>query len=153
MRLSGWGGLACLASVSMSSSGLAAQPPDRPLLGQELLAIYQAKTWKWKDGAAYFAASREFRAVGQSGGAPTRAAGTWAINDQGLMCFAATWTDGKWRKWDRTCFEHRYKDGAVLQRRLPNGTWYVFRSNPEQESDEARKFTAGEQLTAAPSAR
>ena len=70
-------------------------------------------------------------------------AGDWEALDDGRLCFAGVWTAKSGRRFARTCFAHKLKDGHIYQRRLPKGEWYVFRHDPEQEGDQ--KLVTGDQ--------
>src|SRR5690242_17430201 len=93
----------------------------RALTSKELNAIYQDHTWPWADGAAFFrAANRGFIAwVGKDKKA-TYAEGTWSVNDQGRLCYVATWY-GPWGHSNAkpSCFEHRSDDRNIYKRMLP----------------------------------
>jgi uncharacterized protein DUF995 len=125
----------------------------RALTAEELNSIYQDRTWPWEDGAAYFrAANRGFIAWVGKGTKATYADGSWSVNDQGRLCYSATW-HGLWRNspWERrtapSCFEHRRDDETIYKRSLPHGKWYVFSHAPALPDDEIRKLQPGDHVS------
>jgi hypothetical protein len=127
----------CLGAIP----ALADDPPETatPLTAPELLVIYGGKTWKWGEGGAYFdAESRQFSAltVGKDGKSITT--GRWKITDNGKLCIIAKW--GKSVESTETCFEHLTSDGAIYQRKLPGGGWYIFKHAKTDPEDEYAKL-------------
>ena len=96
-----------------------------------------------KKGVAFFAAKGQFNAFSQEGKERSTVAGDWETFDDGRMCFSGLWTASSWRRFVRTCFAHKIKDGQIYQRRLPKGEWYVFRHEPAQAEDQ--KLVSGDQ--------
>ena len=116
---------------------------ERALTKQEVIDLYAGKSWFWSDGIGYFAPKGQFSAFSGAGRDRTTVKGDWEVLDGGRLCFAGVWTGRLGRKFARTCFLHKVKDGLVYQQRVPKGEWYVFKHNPEQEGDQ--KLIAGDQ--------
>src|SRR5262245_20467393 len=112
----------------------------RVLTAKELNAIYEDRTWRWKDGAGYFGTkNRAFAAWAGIGEKASYAEGSWSADDRGRVCSRATW-HGTWGKNKLTnCQEHRTDDKNIYQRSLPNGKWYIFSHLPAQPDDEMQK--------------
>lgn len=125
---------------------LRAQPAptrERALTKQEVTDLYTGKSWHWSDGVGYFAPKGQFSAFAGSGKDRTTVKGDWEALGGGRLCFAGVWKGRSGRNFARTCFLHKIKDGLIYQRRMPNGEWYVFKHNPEQEGDQ--KLLPGDQ--------
>ena len=141
----------CAAFVAVLAGGWAlgsAQVAGAPasecaLSKKEITEIYEGKSWFWEKGVAFFAAKGQFNAFSQEGKARSTVAGDWETFDDGRMCFSGLWTASSWRRFVRTCFAHKIKDGQIYQRRLPKGEWYVFRHEPAQAEDQ--KLVSGDQ--------
>jgi len=133
-----------------SASGVAAQ--ERALTRAELIKLYAGNSWLWNDGSGYFAPSGRFVAVAGPEGKQSRVDGSWKASRDGRLCFSGIWrTKPKTRgKYAETCFAHRKSKGAILQRRLPHGEWYVFRSDDGKSTDQ--KLVVGD-VTARASTR
>ena len=116
---------------------------ERNLTKKEILDLYEGKSWFWEKGIAFFAAKGQFSAFSEQGNDRSTVAGDWEALDDGGMCFSGVWTAKSWRRFARTCFAHKIKDGQIYQRRLPKGEWYVFRHEPSQEGDQ--KLVPGDQ--------
>lgn len=112
----------------------------------ELQLLYSDRTWLWKDGAAYFGQTgRPLRAWTSAPDSASVAEGRWLVTNDGKMCMEVAWRSKSYKgKQQRTCYGHRIKDGAIEQRKEPNGEWYSFKRAPEDPSDEYRKFEAGD---------
>ncbi len=113
-----------------------APPGERALTKQELVELYSGKSWQWSDGIGYFSPKGQFGAFAGSGPDRTTVKGDWEAFNTGRLCFSGVWTGRSGRRFARTCFLHRVKDGLIYQRRIPDGEWYVFRHNPEQDGDQ-----------------
>jgi hypothetical protein len=116
---------------------------ERALTKKEVINLYAGKSWLWEKGVGFFAAKGQFNAVTGEGNDRSTVSGDWEALDDGRLCFAGQWTAKAWRRFVRTCFAHKMKDGQIYQRRLPRGEWFVFRHDPEQEGDQ--KLVAGDQ--------
>jgi len=138
-------GVGVLVSVIVvgQSSAQPARSSERALTKQEVIDIYMGKSWLWSDGIGYFAPKGQFTAFAGAGRDRTAVKGNWEVLDGGRLCFAGVWIGRQGRNFARTCFLHKIKDGSIYQRRMPRGEWYVFRHNPEQESDQ--RLVAGDQ--------
>lgn len=114
----------------------------------ELWHMYHNRSWVWSDGAGYFLnTERVFMAYTGSGADAAYAEGTWFLGEQGKLCFRATWVGGDDADEELSCFSH-WKDGDVIyQRPLPDGDWYVFKSDPVKSSDEIRKLLPGDYVS------
>jgi len=134
-----------LVSVTVVGHPSAQPAPssERTLTKQEVTEIYAGKSWLWRDGVGYFAPKGQFSAFSGAGRDLTTVKGDWEVLDGGRLCFAGVWTGRQGRKFARTCFLHKVKDGQVYQQRVPKGEWYVFRHNPGQEGDQ--KLVTGDQ--------
>jgi hypothetical protein len=120
-----------------------ADPKERPLTKKEIVDLYEGKSWLWEKGVGFFAAKGQFNAFSGDGKDRSTVAGNWEALDDGRLCFSGVWTAKNWRRFARTCFAHKIKDGHIYQRRLPQGQWYIFRHEPSQEGDQ--KIVAGDQ--------
>jgi UDPglucose 6-dehydrogenase len=116
---------------------------ERSLTKKEIVELYEGKSWFWEKGIAFFAAKGEFNAFSDEGKARSTVAGDWEALDDGRLCFSGVWRAKSWRRFVRTCFAHKIKDGQIYQRRIPKGEWYIFRHEPPQEGDQ--KLVAGDQ--------
>jgi UDPglucose 6-dehydrogenase len=121
----------------------AAPAGERTLTKKEVVGLYEGKSWLWNSGVAFFAPKGQFTAFAGEGKNRNTVAGDWEALDDGRLCFAGVWTAKSGRRFARTCFAHKLKDGHIYQRRLPKGEWYVFRHDPEQEEDQ--KLVTGDQ--------
>jgi hypothetical protein len=120
----------------------------RVLTGQELNSIYEDRSWRWNNGAAYFRApNRVFIAWADKGAKAAYAEGSWSANDQGRLCFNATWHGRGGQRTASTCFEHRTDDKNIYQRKLPNGKWYVFSHLPALPDDGIRALQPGDHVS------
>jgi UDPglucose 6-dehydrogenase len=116
---------------------------ERALTKKEVVDLYEGKSWLWEKGVGFFATKSQFNAFSGEGKDRSTAAGSWEALDDGRLCFSGVWTTKAWRRFARTCFAHKIKDGQIYQRRLPKGEWYIFRHDPEQEGDQ--KLVTGDQ--------
>lgn len=137
--------LALVSATGVAYSQQSVPQNAEPLSASELKELYSDRTWRWDDGAGYFAPEGEFHAItdGQDGHDYT--IGTWNTAAQGRLCFK-----GKWNSMDdsgevTTCFSHVQADGTVYQRAEPDGEWTVFRS-PDEAGEYAR-FAQGDWVT------
>jgi len=118
-----------------------------PLATKELRSIYENHTWHWKDGAAYFGTQDQtFKAWVGEGTESSYADGSWSVNDQGRLCFRATWYVREGHRSATTCLEHRADDKNMYQRKLPKGDWYIFSHLPAQPGDEIQKMEPGDHV-------
>ena len=143
----GCGSQSVLAAVStVNASGWA------PIESWTLMRLYSGKTWKWKDGAAYFGPDGSFKAWSRSNHQRYEALGTWEVRADGVMCFMAPWRavppkpDAAPPPNVETCFWHKVKGNAVAQRKLPDGMWYVFRHAEPRKTDEVFKLQRGDHI-------
>ena len=120
-----------------------------PLSPDALTRLYAGKTWKWKQGAAFFAADGRFKGWSESNGKRADGIGTWDVRDDGVVCFIATWTMiGKPSPNSNppveTCFSHQAKRGEIAQARVPGAQWYIFKHAAPRPSDEFYKLRRGD---------
>lgn len=120
---------------------------SRPLAKEQVSSLFNDKTWHWKDGAAYFSPKSEFWAWAGAGARSSYAEGTWSATQTGQLCFTARWHTIRGSRRAITCFEHHTDGKAIYQRRLPQGSWYIFGHEPVQSDDEAAKLTTGNDAT------
>lgn len=119
----------------------------RPMTVTDLLQVYEGRTWRWSDGAAYFDPSRRaFESWVRSGPSASYADGAWFLTDTGRMCFRAIWVSVEGSADALTCFDHRIDGERMFQRRAPDGDWYVFAHRPPQAGDEILKFRPGDSV-------
>jgi hypothetical protein len=78
----------------------------------------------------------------------TYAEGSWSVNDNGRLCFDATWygVEGHGDA-TRACFEHRTEDKNINKRALPDGKWFIFSHLPAQPGDEIKSLQLGDQVS------
>jgi len=137
-----------LPSAKADDQVAAAAAKGRELTTKELDAIYADRTWQWDDGAAYFRARNQmFTAWLNKGTKASYADGRWSVNDQGRLCFRATWYVIGGNSTTSTCFEHRSDDKAIYQRKLPDGQWYVFSHIPAASDDAVQKIQPGDRVS------
>lgn len=125
---------ACLAAAV----GCSAQAEGgRYLTKSELRKLFEGKTWVWNDGGGYFSPTGVFVGVSGSGDTRSTTKGDWALYSPGMICFAGSWLQRSKRSpHSTTCFEHKILSGQILQKRMPEGEWYVFRHDPAQSDDQ-----------------
>ena len=149
------GGAALIAATVCGFEGALAKVPTgskrwAPLDPAALTSLYAGKTWKWKQGAGYFAPDGRFKAWSRSGPKLTQGVGTWTVRGDGLMCFTATWRTNSAEAQQGasppvdTCFSHEARGNAIAQMRQPNGPWYFFRNSPPRKTDEFFKLRRGD---------
>jgi hypothetical protein len=117
----------------------------RPLTSSELYQLYNSRSWLWEAGAGHFSVKqRRFTAFSNESGSLSYGIGQWFITGPGKLCFRAAWhaTDGTTSA--LTCFSHREMDGAIYQKREPDGEWSLFRSAQPRQSDEWAKLRPGD---------
>ncbi|GAA5540739.1 MULTISPECIES: DUF995 domain-containing protein [Brucella/Ochrobactrum group] len=139
--MAGLTGLAAGAAEAATMPGDNIPAGTRVMTPFEIYVLYRDKNWQWADGSGQMvSADRRFtaRVDGEKGKA--WAEGRWMITKTGRMCFKADWHTEKGKFPAKTCFSHRIGDGAVYQKREPNGVWYVFRHADGRVEDEARKL-------------
>jgi hypothetical protein len=119
----------------------------RVLTAKEINAIYEDRTWLWGDGAAYFRTNKEFFAWFGKDEKASYAEGSWSTNDQGLLCFHATWYGLEGHSASSSCFEHRTDDKNIFQRKTPDGGWYIFSHLPQVPGDLIEKVQNGDRLS------
>lgn len=111
---------------------------SRPLSAWEVVDLFRGKTWVWKDGGAFFDGQpRQYLAYKGEGAAATVAIGRWKVASDGTLCTSATWTFSQGNKEVTDCFDHLARDGAIFQRKKPDGQWYVLRPAPGQPGSPA----------------
>ncbi len=138
------GGASAWGDESSQDIKMAAEAA-RPLSYAELHALYDNKSWIWKDGAGFFGVSkRAFTSWTGAGKDRSYGEGRWFLPGDGKLCFRATWFAKDGNAAATTCFEHRTDGRNIYQRRLPDGEWYVFRHQPPRADDEARKLKPGD---------
>jgi hypothetical protein len=133
---------ASLAGTGVARSEESAAPEKaRPVTAAELYVMYAGKTWQWGEGGGYFGVEgREFRARTVGADGVTTANGRWRITDSGRLCFKATWVNSTGKYPGNTCFDHVELGGAIYQRKLPAGEWYVFKHANTKPEDEYSKL-------------
>ncbi|WP_201839010.1 DUF995 domain-containing protein [Microvirga zambiensis] len=122
----------------------------RMMNSRELLELYGDKTWRWDEGGGYLHRDGRFTAFvpAKSVANSTYAEGQWSVNDNGVMCFDATWHVGKKTKSDGKCFQHKVLGEAIFQRVLPDGDWYTFRTaKVPLPQNEYAKFSPSDMVT------
>jgi hypothetical protein len=119
-----------------------------PMPAWELAQLYGGKSWIWGEGAGYLAPDRKFLAWSGSGDAATYATGRWLVTDGGRMCFKAVWHAKSGSGPNTTCFSHRKVGSTIVQKKEPNGQWYVFRSSEPAATDEYSKLRSGDEVSA-----
>jgi len=140
--------LALTLAGSASAQSTGSLPASAaPMSAPDVYQIYAGRTWTWPDGAAYFSRDRKFVAWSGTGDSSGYAEGRWLLTDMGRLCWEADWHGAAWSKHETTCFSHRVADGAIYQRKDPNGAWYVFRHNPPAADDEFVKLGRGDLVT------
>ncbi|MBZ9741237.1 MULTISPECIES: DUF995 domain-containing protein [unclassified Mesorhizobium] len=132
------------SAPAKADSAIVATPAIVPT-AYELQLLYTDRTWIWKNGAAYFAKdNRRLEAWTSGQDSASVAEGRWLVTEDGKMCTELAWRSKSYKgKPKRTCYSHQIKDGAIEQRKDPDGEWYSFKRTPEDPSDEYRKFEPG----------
>ena len=143
----------CLASCrsgdSDSGAGdIASSDPAKVASAADVRAFYMDKTWVWQDGAGYFAESGHFTAWSGTGEKTTYAGGLWWVDDKGQLCIDARWRTMNAAKANITCFDHRRDGNVWYQKKVPSGSWYVFKSDPGKPDDESEKLKRGDLIEA-----
>ena len=139
------GAIACgAAPVLAASSPDTALPANaRPLTADEIYKLYRDKSWQWDSGAGRMRdAGRQFSAWADGEMGISWADGRWAITETGQMCFNATWHSKQGAFPVKTCFSHLFNEGAIYQKREPDGQWFVFRHANIRKDDEASKLVS-----------
>jgi hypothetical protein len=141
----------CLVSLTYAKGDdqlATAAKQGHPLTAKELNSMYEGHTWRWKDGAAYFdSKDKGFKAWVGDGAEASYADGSWSANDQGRLCFRATWYVTRGHERSTTCLELRADDKNIYQRKLPRGDWYVFSHLPALPDDEIQKLQSGDNVS------
>ncbi|WP_331375000.1 DUF995 domain-containing protein [Sinorhizobium chiapasense] len=136
-------------SVAEAASGRVSAQNATPLTHEELYKLYGQKSWIWKAGAGYFSVrQRRFTAWSSENGRPSYGVGRWFITGPGKLCFKADWHAKDGSAPATTCFSHRKQGSLILQKREPNGIWYVFRNAPAKSDDEFAKLRRGNYVSA-----
>lgn len=128
-----------------------------PMKADSLEKLYAGRTWKWKTGGGFFSTEKtrgwilsgqqkRFSAWSGKGAATTHAEGRWNATNDGKLCMRALWSSQGDSSGAVTCFLHREKNGVIYQKPSLGGKWYVFRHNPLQKDDEARKLLKGDRV-------
>ena len=141
-----------IATMCVSGDALAEKIAKQwsPLGLSAVNALYAGKTWRWKQGAAFFSPDGHFKAWSRAGGKLADGRGAWDLRGDGVMCFTATWenvpdTAGHGPSQPaETCFDHEARGSAIAQRKLPDGRWYFFKHAPPQKTDEFFKLETGD---------
>ncbi|NRP72800.1 hypothetical protein ILFOPFJJ_03699 [Ensifer psoraleae] len=137
------------ASVAEAAAGRANAQNAMPLTHDELYRLYSQKSWIWKAGAGYFSVrQRRFTAWSKENGRPSYGVGRWFITGPGKLCFKADWHAKDGSAPATTCFSHRRQGSLILQKREPNGAWYVFKNVPAKPDDEFAKLRRGNYVSA-----
>src|SRR5260370_18305418 len=142
--------IGCRDEGALAAGAATASKNWVPLDPAALTRLYAAKTWLWKNGAAYFAPDGGFKAWSRSKQELSEGFGTWEVRPDGVMCFAASWrTISSKPQPDsapkvETCFSHQAKGRAIAQMKLPDGIWYFFRRPKPRKTDEVFKLRPGD---------
>ncbi|MDK1385680.1 DUF995 domain-containing protein [Sinorhizobium sp. 8-89] len=137
------------ASVAEAAARRANAQNAMPLTHDELYRLYSQKSWIWKAGAGYFSVrQRRFTAWSKENGRPSYGVGRWFITGPGKLCFKADWHAKDGSAPATTCFSHRRQGSLILQKREPNGEWYVFKNVPAKPDDEFAKLRRGNYVSA-----
>jgi hypothetical protein len=134
-----------LTGIGVAYSQQSLPQDAEPLSAAELRDLYSDRTWRWDDGAGYFAPDGVFHAVTEEQGEHAYTMGTWNTADQGQLCFEGEWNSRDDSGEVTTCFSHRQANGTIWQRAEPDGEWTVFRS-PDEAGEYAR-FAQGDWVT------
>jgi hypothetical protein len=141
-------GAPAIADAATPSGRTSWIPPGRVMKESEIKNIYSAKTWTWSSGGGYFNSDGSFIAyVGSSRDKSIYAKGKWFADDDGKMCFEATWYTRSNHSASTTCFEHRKQGTKIYQRKAPSGPWYVFKHAPTRQRDEVNKLRPGDRIS------
>jgi hypothetical protein len=119
-----------------------------PMPAWELAQLYGGKSWIWAEGAGFMGPDRKFIAWSGSGDAATFATGRWLVTDGGRMCFKAVWHAKSGSGPNTTCFSHRKIGSTIVQKKEPDGQWYVFKSSEPAPEDEHSKLRNGDEVSA-----
>ncbi|MCZ4094247.1 DUF995 domain-containing protein [Sinorhizobium psoraleae] len=137
------------ASVAEAATRRVNAQNAMPLTHDELYRLYSQKSWIWKAGAGYFSVrQRRFTAWSKENGRPSYGVGRWFITGPGKLCFKAEWHAKDGSAPATTCFSHRRQGSLILQKREPNGEWYVFKNVPAKPDDEFAKLRRGNYVSA-----
>lgn len=139
-------GMSC-ALILAGDFANSAMAQERVLSKPEVKAIYNSKSWFWKDGIAYFAPNGRFLAYSGSDSKKSQIRGGWAAYRKGKLCFSGTWRTPEGDGFDSTCFLHKDVARQIHQKRDPVGDWYVFRHVPRAKDDEANKIVDGDYVS------
>lgn len=143
--------IALITVLNSTVDVFAAAPPQSvtPLTAQDLSSLYGDKTWRWNSGGGRFSLKEmRFIAYTTEKGKSSIGVGRWTIDDNGKLCIFARWTSRDGGGPAATCFGHMRAGRVIFQRRHPDGKWYIFRHSKIRASDEVRKLTATDTVTA-----
>jgi hypothetical protein len=146
--LSKVGGEAQTKNPSRRAAKAARVTSPRPLTKAALRRMFRDRTWLWANGAAYFAPDGRFAAWAGRKAKASYAYGSWRIRPNGRLCFRANWVSRSGSGRAESCFGHGSTSGDILQRKLPNGKWYVFKHRRTRANDEVRKLVIGDRVSA-----
>lgn len=143
--LAGASATAATTSSTASAEAGVLPPGTDPMTASELYALYRDKSWQWADGAGRMeGADRKFTAWIDGDKGKSWAEGRWLVTDAGRMCLNANWHSDQGKFPRSTCFSHRIGDGAIYQKREPDGQWFVFRHANIRDDDEAKKLVSAD---------
>jgi hypothetical protein len=142
------GGKAQTKKASRPRTKAARVTSPRPLTKAGLRRMFRDRTWLWANGAAYFAPDGRFAAWAGRKAKASYAYGSWRIRPNGRLCFRANWVSRSGSGRAESCFGHGSTSGDILQRKLPNGKWYVFKHRRTRANDEVRKLVIGDRVSA-----
>ena len=132
-----------LTVIYVSCAQAARDIGGRPLTQRELHRLYAGKTWLWKEGGGYFDRSGRFHGDTNFSRKRSRVKGGWGVYRRGKVCFSGLWKLGPWKSFDSSCFLHRRVGNKIYQRRLPVGSWFLFRDLRNRKKGEYRKLARG----------
>lgn len=110
--------------VALGVSSVSASSPDRKnkMSGQEVIQIYNGKTWIWSKGGSYWGSGGNFEAVWDG----AVGVGKWYATSNGKLCYEAEWrrtpVEGSVLK---RCWPHvRDSKGRIWKQDPQDKNWY-----------------------------
>lgn len=128
--------VALIATFAFSQGAMSDSPNKKnPVSGQEIISIYNGKTWVWSKGGSYWGGGGKFEAIWED---KAVGIGKWYATSKGSLCYEATWKSeaGDGGAEIKRCWKHvKDSDGVLWKQDPETKDWY----KPAKEIEERVK--------------
>ncbi len=117
--------VALVATFAFTQGAMSDSPNKKnPVSGQEIISIYNGKTWVWSKGGSYWGGGGKFEAIWEN---KAVGIGKWYATSKGSLCYEAVWKSeaGDGGSEIKRCWKHvKDSDGVLWKQDPETKDWY-----------------------------